>query len=164
MLAAPILLAFFLFTADDSTLSGEYEVVATVTRSKVDVSASDKTWRFVFEEDQMTWLNTDPDYSGVLASGSKLNIEYDNEVSPKRLKIWFEEGGGKTVFAYGIYKRDGGNLVMKLLLPLGVASNGSEEDVKRFQKSPYPVDFSPPAAMKFEILYVLKQAQETPGQ
>lgn len=143
----------------DGKLTGQFEVIARVTRTEVELQSPKSTWQFQFEENGMvTWINTDPDYAGIPYSGAKMNVTFDTKTSPKRFKIWFNEGVEKTTFAYGIYKRKDGNLVMKLLLPLGLSSNGTPDDIKRFAKSPYPTDFSPPEPKKSEILYILKSS------
>lgn len=72
----------------------------------------------------------------------------------------FNEGGYEETFAYCMFQRQGDTLLLKMLFPLGLGSNGDKEDFERFAKNPYPTDFKPPIPARFEVLQLFRKTKD----
>ncbi len=145
--------------ARKSKLDGAWQFFASVRQDAVALTGTEPRTQLLFRGNKVVYLVDEKNHVGIPYSGAEFDVKVDRTKTPHRLALSFNEGGGEEVFAYCIFQRSGDKLLLKMLLTLGLDSNGEKKDFERFAKDPYPQDFSPPPN-KFELLILLKKTKD----
>lgn len=141
------------------SLDGAWQACGNVTQDAVSFGQQEPRFQLLFRGDKVVWL-TDDKKAGIPKNGAEFDAKIDLAKTPNRLALTFDEPGGKAAFVYCIFQRSGDRLMLKMLLPLGLASNGDKEDFERFVEDPYPRDFRPPERAKFESLILFEKTAD----
>ena len=148
-----------------SELEGAWQLFGNVTKDEVTIATSTPRSQFLIRGDKITFLFEEKDYIGIPYHGATIEVTIDRSKTPHRLAMTFYEGGMRDeddepeVFAYCIYRRSGDKLMLKVLMPLALASNGKKKDFERFATDPYPQDFSP-VSSEFEGLMLFQKTKD----